>query len=585
MTALLSRSRTSAVAVVLAAGIVLGLAAGGVVAAPKEFDRTIPEKAVLYAGFKDFPQFLARFQQTPYQKLLEEEQVQDFFDQIVMLIENEAPKLAQLDLKADELKELLAGEVAIVVGELDVEQVAPVQALLVADITGKRELAQQMVNKWLATFAEELDEAGVMTQEEQFEGRTIVRMAPEDFGEQAVYYMIEDELLALNVGGRTLLEKFIVMQARGGLPAMADNENYGAAVARMGDDNDFVLFANFQALMDALVPEDQTPAGEPGAAVDAGPNVDAILKALGIRDVKALGLGVKLAEDGIRGRGILLTPAPRKGILKAFVPEDMDVTPPPFVDDDAAAYYAFHFSVPVLYEEIMNMLMTTAPPVHMMIQMQLQAMNTEAGVNVGNDIIKALGTRWHIYMPAEVVTANEPKMLNVVISLELADRDAIAGAFDKLLAFGEEGVAPIEFMGQSIYQLPADDFVEPDAPYGMELCFVFLENSVLVATNLDLAKTVIKNRVRDRSTLLETPRLQALLAHVMEDPDALTFEDTSLTGRLQVENPDPEFEELGLRLPDFDALRKYLGLSVSVMKWTDEGLLLETWAQYPRLED
>lgn len=563
----------------------MALACAGPFAAAQSFERQLPEDVILSLSLKDYPDFMARFKETPHYDLLLEPEIEGFFSGMLEMTPVEDPDelISKVKSIAGRVDAMLSGEVAMALGELLLSPYADpeVQFILLADVTEHRDRAERLIEELLDMVRTDMPEAEITRSEESFRGTAIVQISVEG-DEEELYYALDDETLAVCVGGRSLLEKHIVLRQGGDVPSLADAPLYRQLQAFFGPNEDGLIFLNIAALIDMLPAAGEAPPGQFGPPV--GPRD--ILDMTGLTDIEAFGISARLMEDGTRNQALLLVPAPRRGLLRAFVPQEADPTPVPFVDEKVALYSGLYFDIPTFWQEIMNLVGQVNPMAYQMLQFQLN--NPQLGIDIENDLINAMGGRWVVYMPGEIVTPNPPPMLNLAMTVELVKPEAFERALQQILAGAAQGAeepAQIEYMGRTIYQFPIPPFVAADSAVGVEPHLVVLDDKLVLAMNLSLAKRIIQDSQRGQSPLLANEEFARARRHVIEDPHGLTYVDNRLINKWRWEQMGPAMEQGGQELPDWQVVQKYQTVSIMAMKWITDGLWIESWEPFPEVTD
>jgi len=338
-----------------------------------------------------------------------------------------------------------------------------------------------------------------------------------------------------------------------------------------------VAYANLSALMEQL------PAGpppQPGQMPQ--PNAREMLSALGLFQLKAAVMGVRILEDGVRSEGLLMAPAPRQGILKAFGATSADLTPPAFVGENAAMYSAGSLDAPAIWTELLNAVQRLNPMLHQMLLMQLN--NPQVGINFRTDVIDALGNRWFTYEPGDAGAANRPRLLNRVVVIDLKNASAMEGAFLKFMAMQGRGQPEKEqYEGHTIYTLPQAQATPAPGTPQIERVVAFMDDRMIVATNLALTKDLIRDAGRRRSPLLGNRDYAEALKRVLADPDIITYTDERKAAQFQWNQAaQAAAMTMGLQLPSWESISKYSSVSVQTWKWTADGLRMKTWKPFPQ---
>jgi hypothetical protein len=577
------------------------------VAAGEAFESLMPEGPLLYVSVRSVPELIEKVKSAPGYKFLSEPEMQPLMDQFHQDLQRPKEKLARATgANPDELHRVLGGQVCL--GILPPEQGEKPSVLVLADVTGDEALAESALGSLIEYLRQERGDS-VTVKEETFQGHAVYHLEPvvpeqpeeepeEEWGEDwdedwdqgweeeedgapnPAYVSLSDGILAIAVGpDASFLERHLVLRGGGDLTSLSDVGSYRKLDAYLGTDRDLTVYGDFSAIEEA--------AGASGLGSQPG-------------EVGAFGYAVTLAEDGMAGQGMLLAPAPRQGFLRALVPQSGSIMPPAFVEKDAAAFGGLHFSIPVLYEEIMAMMERENPEQYMAIQQQLQMQP----IDIENDVVNSFGGRWFLYAPGGAGDSSGP---SIAVVGDLKNAAAFAGAWAQLLAtlppfFQYETV---EFMGVTVYQFRMAMPMEGQAEETPQPCVAIMEDKLVYAADLELAKSIIKNDRRATSPMLGDGEFQQLLSRTMDNPDGMLFADGRVIGRWIAERmeeegltggslteglaPPPGMEgmtpDLSLpQMPPWEVMEKYQTPTLVTVKWSDEGLLVKSWSPHPKLE-
>ncbi|MCK4375172.1 MAG: hypothetical protein KAX19_07585, partial [Candidatus Brocadiae bacterium] len=247
--------------------LLLAVACAGPFAAAQSFERQLPEDVILSFSLKDYPDFMARFKETPHYDLLLEPEMEGFFRGMLEMTPLEDPDelISKVKSIAGRVDAMLSGEVAMALGELLLSPYADpeVQFILLADVTEHRDRAERLIEELLDMVRTDMPEAEITRSEESFRGTTIVQISVEG-DEEELYYALDDETLAVCVGGRSLLEKHIVLRQGGDVPSLADAPLYRRLQAFFGPNQDGLIYLNIAALIDMLPAGGEAPPGQFG---------------------------------------------------------------------------------------------------------------------------------------------------------------------------------------------------------------------------------------------------------------------------------------------------------------------------------
>jgi len=574
-----ARALCAASSAVVAA--LVGCAAERPVAVP--LDRCVPEDVLLFAHVRDFPDLRERFEATPYGGLTDEPQVRRLMDGLVALLLTGGAESLPGPVAWADMRDVLSGEVALVVGASTGGADPFFPTMVVADVSGNAEPARLLMEDAAAALAGRMAREGgepVGWKGAPFGPFRLFRLARRGADDrEALSYVVTDRVLAVAAGDCRMLAFLITHQdgVRGG--SLAESEGYRLARARMrrsgsiwaycraftqgggGAFGDVAVYVNPMALVNAYAPE---PAA--GAEVPAEPPLRPLLHALGLTDVKALGWCAELEDGAVTSRGFAWTPDGRRGLLKAFEPHGMDVAPPAFVDADAALYATFYLSIPRLWKEAKAAAERFRPDLVTMAELMLAGGGRRADVDVERDLIGSLGGRWTAYVPAAVQTPDDPPRLNLAVTVTLSEPARFARAALGLLA--SAAAERLDGTGGRLWSI-----LLPSGGGGRKLYAAVLADSALVSTSRQLALEVLAGRDGASSPLPGSPGFAAAAAHLDEDADGMIYEDRRLTGPARLRAYGRRLAARGLRLPDPEVLDGYRTPRAMTWKWTDEGLL------------
>lgn len=608
-----SRGRNRRWAAVIAAAVGFAIVSGRALAA-EPLEKLVPDGSVAYVYAKDVPQLTEKVKACPTYKLFTDPAMQKAVASITEQLKDPRAELARIvGRDPAELQGMLGGQLCMAIfprGDRDAHW------LVLADVTKDPKMAQDVVQSLLKD-ARESERYAV--KEDTFRGRTVYaiepvkkeepkeeaapqpegqpgdpteeqqedvlggdlrRARPEERQENPGYITLDNGILAMaSSPDRSLIEKHLTLRDGGDLPSLGGSPAYRRLDSYMGSDRDVTFVVNIREL------------AKSEAAGMTGLDIDDLF---GSGEMGSFGCGLTIEPDGSSVQGLVLAPAPTKGILRAFAPQGGSVLPPAYVDKAPGLFGGLRFSMPVLWQEIMAELQREHPNDYTMFQQGIQQMP----VDLENGIIKPLGDRWFFYVPP-LDTGD----LQFVLCVDLQDSAAFGAAFEQLIAtespFGT--LKPVDFEGVKLYQFATGggDILGAEEQPAKGPCVAILQDKFLFATSLDTAKTVINNSKRSSSPVLAEADFQKLLGRTTDSPDAVLLVDGRLYYRWaeaaikaqremyehfrqeyppgEETPPEPEFPEL----PPRDVVEKYLSTSIVTAKWVEDGLLIKAWAPNP----
>jgi len=553
--------------------------------AGEPFDRLVPDDTAVFVSLRNYPDLAARFLKSPLGKALADPSVQKFLDQLAEQahLPPFRQELQRAGITPLELSGLPAGEVCLAIGALEPAREPPFQALLAIDTTGRRELAQAIIDRALAAVEAAREGEALARIERQFNGKTIVRLSesPQSAEEDALYYMLDDQVLLVSFGGTRMMEKFIVLSQGGPAGALSGERSYRRAMARVGADNDVVFYCDVSSLWDLLP---STPEVPPDQAAPAAPGPREVVESLGLLGVRTVAAGWRLDPNGIAAGLAVGAPAPRRGALKAFVPPRADLTVPPFVAERPAYFARFYFNFPVLWDAAMSTLNRFDPDAYQAIQRQVAG--PDAPAQIQEDIVRALGGWWTVYVPPleDSGAGAGARGLGQAVMVDLTRPEAFEAAFNKLSAVWDpqrQLITTFEVAGQKVYKINMPIPAEPDQPATMAPHLAFARGKLLFTTSGALIRQIIQDSARPSSPFAGNELLRGALQAAGGSADGVLYEARPDAIRADWEGFAKDLAEEGIELPPWEVLRPCIGPSVSTLKWDERGLLLRGRYVFP----
>ena len=119
---------------------------------------------------------------------------------------------------------------------------------------------------------------------------------------------------------------------------------------------------------------------------------NAYLPALRLEEISAAGLGAKLRDPGAEIHAAVLAPGPKQGLARIlFMGEEIDFRSLEAAPADAIAYCGFGIGWKDLWQSANDLLAELLPSYKEVIVPQLNAIESQIGISVGNDLIGSLG--------------------------------------------------------------------------------------------------------------------------------------------------------------------------------------------------
>lgn len=617
---------------VLAAGLLM--LQGLLYAQTRPFEQLVPEDVTSFASVRNYRALVEKLKNTPYYALTREPEVKALVEQITGKFRQQLELSGRSwDIKLADVEGLLSGEIAMAsVSKVEAQEpgmMAPMAfprmqtaMLVLVDVGQNAPAAEQFIGRLLRIAEEE----GVLkqTEEEEFRGHKIRRLTfdplaffwggeklelahdltgdegleelPPELQErlrelkaagvgeaQNVYINLEGNVLAVETGGdRSLLERHLVLRDGGEMRALSQSVTYRRLTEMMDPDSDYITFQNLEPVWEQW----KQMIGQASPFLPVNPVQ--VMEATGLLGLKAKVDSVRIEEDGILSESFVLAPAPRRGLLKAVVPAGRaNVKPPAFVGQDVSLYCGAYFDVPTLWEEVKAAIKELSPQGY---ELMMQQINSPlVPFHVERDLIQTVGSHWFVYVPREFISPNPPREINALLAVELKDSRKLETRFQTLWAMAplQAPDSTVEFMGKTIYQSPP---VPLDRVPGFEVemaplrfSFVFADGKLIIATSTAMAKRAVRDSLRSESPLLQKAEFRATLLHMISRPESIYYMDLRAIGEAALKGVEKlmDLSEAKVSLPSYETLGKYLYVSATTTKWSEDGLHVKQWWAFP----
>jgi len=197
--------------------------------------------------------------------------------------------------------------------------------------------------------------------------------------------------------------EFVIAQLRGaGSETLADLDDYGSTIKQVGPYHDVKLYLNIRKIKEAAVSED--------------PNVDSVIKNLGVTNVSSLAVSAGIARrlnSDINVKALLRVEGTKKGLCKMLDPKPALLDVPDFVPKSAFSLTVINLDIQKSFEELGNILTKFSPEAASFLYAPLLPPDASGGggISLKNGIIDHLGNRILItQIFDESAMSDEPKV-------------------------------------------------------------------------------------------------------------------------------------------------------------------------------
>lgn len=470
------------------------------VAAPA-FERVLPADTLVWLSARNVPALQDRLKEQGIFGLWQEPSVQKFLEKPLARLNEEIQKAeTRAGLSLADVGGLFRGQVAISY-TLDPETNEP-EALFLMDVGDRGEKAMQVAAAVLAA-ANEKAAAPATAVEEKIDGRRFIRLqaaAPEGGAAPApeFTYGVAGDVFVLGHPLRAVQRTVAFLRTPPG-EALAGAPLYQALINKVSPDSDLVAFVNVPRLV----------AFAARKAPDA--STAALLNALGLNGLGALGGGMTFAPDYYTTRVFLQTTGTPQGLVNILLPAPGPLHAGTEAPADASGFLSLRFEPTVIWDEVEKVLGATSPGVLALINGQMQQAAQQLGqpFNLRNDIFSVFGPRLAFYSRYEKPYTLQSSQ-QVVFLLDISSKAAFNALVEKLRKVAPEMFAQVEqrdYLGHALYVLPAQGMARPgQAPERM--AFVATEKEFIFSTRVEAVEAHLRRAAAEGPTLATRPEFQ-----------------------------------------------------------------------------
>jgi hypothetical protein len=585
----------------------LGLLSLSASARAKALPRTaklLPPETILLMNIDDFQQLKTQFEKTSLYKLYKDPAMAAFVD----------------DAKAkwrEKIQKLDENDIFKAIFSTDVWPQGRVAAALVLNQQGKdfNEPPLVTITQWgegIDKIKEAVDKmlkknielGGHQKRSEDYRGVSIEITIDENSSELNHCFIDDSFVAATNLD----LLKFVIAHIKGaGSPTLADDTDYNAAMKTVGPHHDIDFYINIKQIIKTILAEDSA-----GEAHKWTAN-------LGIDNIAALSCSVAVGRspgNSASAKAFLKINGAKKGICKMLETESAGFNPPPFIPASAYSVTFFNLNIKKAYDELYGILYSFNPQYAAMMQaMDLpDSPDGEPGVRLKSDIISHLGSQIVFSQSVNKPFSNSSMPTESLVALAVNDRKTIEKSLSllhsKMIAANNPD-ARRELLGHTIYLLgplalpfftpgmtPMQAHSESNAPQTPTLAFTVTDTHLIFAS-----EPVVERAIRALSSAGASPVGSAkwftsAKSAVPSVVGMAALEDSAASSEIfwwmakqsskaessaaQAGPASTKFSPMEIGklvnfdlLPQFDAVRKYFGLSAFYGISTSEGFFFE----------
>ncbi len=286
------------------------------------------------------------------------------------------------------------------------------------------------------------------------------------------------------------------------------------------------------------------------------------LPLLGLNDFRGMGGTADWATDGYESisKSMLYVNQPPQGLLNLFKFPATDLTPPAWVGAESQAFIAANWDVEAAYEAVETLVDTFqgAGALDRIID-DFAESEGGPGIHVKKDVLDQLSGRF--YMVNQGVENLEQAIPKLAFSIGVRNTKTMQDFVAKLLKMPGVPAKTRDFRGETIVEFDAGQTK-------VGLCVV--NNAIMVATDVALLEQVIRGD-RAQQPLVDSPLYKQIVKDFPAKTSILSFQqsddqmkviyEAARKGELGQADIPQEAKDLLSKLPDFEAMQKYLPVS------------------------
>jgi hypothetical protein len=415
------------------------------------------------------------------------------------------------------------------------------------------------------------------------------------------------------------LEKVLIRQAGGLLPALAENSDFEANYNAMFREAFCFGWANFKPVNEILAHQAKGPAAESRAPANPlMPRTDKLLGALGLDGLKTLAFHFNDTPEGSLVNLYLGVPeSNRRGVFKLLVAEAKESAPPGFVPADAVKFNRWRLDGKKLWASLEGIIAELSPELNGILQMALGAAGKDKDENfdLKKMLIGNLGDDFITFekapRSASLQDLASPPALYLVGSPNAEQLTLAIKTGATLLPPPLNTVTDREFLGRKIYAMKLNPAPNPAGRGPVSRTLHFSHGGGYVAFSSDVAMLEEFLRaagsgprpLRETAGLAEAAQkvgglstgwfayenqgetFRAALEAIKQSPENFNRIFAGATGAERIPGAQDsralkEWFDASL-LPAYDAISKYFHFTVAAGAAQPDGLVLRTFFPLP----
>ncbi|MEM8867838.1 MAG: hypothetical protein AAGC73_06185 [Verrucomicrobiota bacterium] len=514
----------------------------------KPFSSILGEDAEMFLYVKRLSESRNALLDHPFYEMSEDEELHEFFELFSDSsddLDTEEPGFVEVlkedfGLTVDELFELFPGQGGFVffsLTEMIMDEADYPDMAILLEYEGEREKLDELLQIQFERNAASQKAINPAIEhelkEESFMGETLYFDEVFDGVDTYVedgYALVEGIFILASPEDR--LRSIVESIKKGPDAALDENASYLNAVDASGTAADISLYLNLEKIMPVLSEAFVGGMMESGLAT-YGVTSSSLEKALSFNSLLSFYMDFELEEEGIRLHSNLIHSG-KTGLLSLLSYKSGLLPEATYIPDDLLSASVSLFDMGAMLSSLESLLNTASPALAPMIDIQLQKIQTQTGVDFRSAILENLGTELVNFSMME--DASDDLIIPVAQQyyvLEIKDGDSLARAIETLKDLVPGGRAFIEaqeFEGQTIFTVQTPQVPNPHVDPELRFSYLITRSSLIMGYGKigNLQKMLTDMNDSSAEGIFQDPEVEALFERIAQpNPVARSYADLS----------------------------------------------------------
>ncbi|MGK0464059.1 MAG: hypothetical protein ACJAT5_000466 [Lentimonas sp.] len=498
------------------------------------FQEMIGEDVELFVSIRSLTDLREQWSEHPMAEIFKDESLIELFDHLSDSEEAEAESAGFFEemenifgLSEDEFFELFPGQVSLAfynVSDQLLQNDERMELTLMTEFSGDAERLDELMQIQFERNAEMQKAVNPLVEhemvDETFMGETLY--FDETFDGETTYvedgYALVDGILVLATPESRLREAVEIIK-EGAETSISSSGLYKRSREHSGR-GDVGVYLN---LVELMPPVNATLGKLPiyGALTLFGITSQSLESALSLESIEGFFLDFDIVPDGVLGySGILYSE--KSGLLSLFEYVDGELPEARYVPDNVLNSSITLFDLSAMYSSLEEMLSTASPHIVSMLDIQMQTIQADTGVDLRAGMLENFGTQivGFSILKEDATNAVELFQPQQVLVIDLKNAEAFSQALNALIDSAQQ-VRPLikesAFEGETIYSI-----VVPNEPTETEINYAITRSKfILTIGHISLLHNVLSEMGQESDGFWQDPDVLALFERI-EQPNAVT---------------------------------------------------------------